>query len=133
MTRWLINSLAHQTNGAFSRIRFYIVYLRSLCVGGGGEIGELGSNKWGGMVFLLTWDVIKASILSKLFKCFWIIISIIKTDCWIPFQKKETFMEINIYVEIPQLLAKFQSEMVSWFQWPQEGLNCEYLAYKIVT
>ena len=43
------------------------------------------------------WDVIKTSILSKPFKFFWIIISITKPDCWIPFQKKETFTGIFRY------------------------------------
>ena len=41
-------------------------------------------------------DVIKTSILSKPFKFFWIIISMIKLDCSIPFQKKETLTGVKI-------------------------------------
>ena len=40
--------------------------------------------------------VIKICVLSKSFKIFRIIISIIKLDCSIPFQKKDAFTGINI-------------------------------------
>ena len=51
----------------------------------------------------------------------------------------ELFCIENDFVEILQSRAKCQTAMVLKilldvkFQWQQEGLNCEYRAYKLVT
>ena len=57
---------------------------------------------------------------------------------WLIFCSQWTIFEITLQVKIFQLRAKFFKclfvvYLIQIFQWPQEGLNCESLAYKVVT
>ena len=46
------------------------------------------------------------------------------------FRKKNSILDCDVVVLEAYLDHKFQDHK---FHWPQEGLNCEYLAHEVVT